>query len=329
MKILTRTALCTMAAGAVIFFAGYAASGFDIKKLSDTQYEYTDESYCFSAYINVDAEISYDDIEVKPSEDENVHVSFQSGGDTEYDVSEIDGTVYVTNKHKQQKGLIRIDLNFNFARKKPLTISLPEGYGGYLTLETDCGDVNADGVTAKSFNGVAKYGDIVVSGCSFDEKFFLTADCGDVTLKNTAVNLSTVVTASYGDFTAYSCTLGKLILNAACGDTDILNSDAKDAEINSEYGDIVLTNTSFAGECKVWDSCGDIVLSGVTFLSDSSFYAEYGDITGSINGLQSDYSILADVRYGDKNISNNIQDGKPTLSFETDTGDIKIRDTSN
>lgn len=328
MNILTKTALCVMACGAVIFAAGFAVSGFDIAKLSDVEYNYTEESFTFDGSLDLDFEVLYDDVKIGRSFDSMIHITCQNGGNIRYNAAESEGTVVLRSEmgaSESKPRLTYINIDFSADKKPPLTILLPENYSGSINAVVDSGKLEMWGVSAERFTLKQLYGEAEIEYSDFGS-FKAEMDSGNFSAERLSTLDGFELNSLYGKFEMEECVLnGGQNITVESGNSEISESIfAGRFEFKSNYGNVDISESVFEEEPYVYASSGSIKLDECSFGQGGKFETGYGSINGKINGRESGYSIISEASYGSSSLKTEIRDGKPVLEFRSDSGNIDI-----
>ncbi|MCI5903943.1 MAG: DUF4097 domain-containing protein [Oscillospiraceae bacterium] len=329
MNILTKTALCVMSCGAVIFAAGFAASGFDITKLSDVEYNYTEESFTFDGDLDLDFEALYDDVKIGRSPDDMIRITCQNGGNIRYTSSESDGVAVLRSEtavSKQKAWFTFMNIDFSADKKPPLTILLPENYSGSVNAVIDSGKLEMWGCSAESFTLKQLYGNAEIEHSEFGS-FAAEMDSGNFSAESSSISDSFELNSLYGKFELEECVLnGGQSITVESGSSEISDSIfAGSFTFKSSYGNVDISESVFEESACVYDSNGSIELEDCVFGQGGRFETAYGNIKGVIKGSEEYYSIISEASYGSSSLKTEIRDGKPVLELRSDSGNIDVK----
>lgn len=122
---------------------------------------------------------------------------------------------------------------------------------------------------------------------------------------------------NYGDCTITALKEASLDIHLDCGDLKI--EDIKNVNINSNYGDVKISN--ILNKCTIDSSCGDIKIENLELKEDSSINSDFGNVKiKKVNNIYID----AKVDLGDVKIEDNARHSDITLKIKSDCGDIKV-----
>ena len=328
MNILTKTALCVMASGAVIFAAGFAVSGFDITKLSDVEYNYTEESFAFDGDLDLDFEALYDDVKIGRSPDDMIRITCQNGGNIRYNAVESEDTVVLrseTGSSESKPRLTYINIDFSADKKPPLTILLPENYSGSINAVVDSGKLEMCGISAERFTLKQLYGKAKIEDSDFGS-FKAEMDSGNFSAENVKVSAGFEFSSLYGELDLEECVFeGGQNITVESGNSEISDSRfAGSFEFKGNYGNVEISESVFEESPYVYASNGSIDLEECVFGQGGRFETIYGSINGTLNGRERDYSIISEAAYGSSSLKTEIRDGRPVLDFRSDSGNINV-----
>lgn len=317
-----------MAVGAVIFAAGFAVSGFDITKLSGVEYNYTEESFTFDGSLDLDFEAIYDDVKIGRSPDSMIRITCQSGGNIRYTASETDGTAALrseTAASKQKAWSAFMNIDFSADKKPPLTILLPENYSGSVNAVVDSGKLEISGVSAERLTLKQLYGKAEIEHSDFGV-FKAEMDSGDFSAERLSTSDGFELSSLYGEFELEECVLnGGQNITVESGNSEISYSILSGSfEFKGNYGNVEISESVFDDAPYVYASSGSIDLEECVFRQGGRFETSYGSIKGTVIGREDDYSIISEASYGSSNLKTEIRNGKPTLDFRSDSGNISV-----
>lgn len=281
---------------------------------------------------------AYWDIKVQPSEDNDIHVSYNGTTRNENAVRlnqvqdglmiDIDGTQTVKAFFWWGRGYERIagELTLSLPGTATQSLKLNNESGGMLIQDISCGELVLNN----------EYGDVKLENVACAASFSYENESGDIKLKNVScegldlsnnygdVKLENISCSSF-DFDNYSGNIE--IANSSCGDSslkdgygklEIDNTLFEDLSINGEYGDISLKKLTAKDTDIVTDS-GNIAMS------DSSIDAgriESESATLTFNGILAK-SMNINSTYGDVDIKN--ADSKIETAISSESGNVNIR----
>ena len=297
--------------GGILFFLGFAISGFNIHALSNVRfaqkhYEERAEQEITSLTLDFDVsdfQIVFDENATGVQIDYPQKQNRRGKNLSVILLTETENSLTV--KETKEKFILS---PFNFSSPKT-TVRLPASRAYDLTIKTDTGDISLqeDG----NFSSLAletDTGDITVLGATAQTVRFET-DTGDISLIDTqardlAIDLDT------GDLRLENVTVENKLLT------------------ETDTGDVTLAKTVKALEISIETDTGDIKARGA--LVDATtvhLSTDTGDVTATLAGEYAHYAVSVKTHTGDSNIATNLEFTEHTtrsLKIETDTGDIKI-----
>lgn len=251
----------------------------------------------------------------------------------------------------------------NMQEDTDTTLVLPKDYSGTLTIRTSSGDITADKeLKLLKFEAEASSGDVLLSSFSSEESAIIKTTSGDISMSNistgTFINISsssgTIVSKKLaaGSFFVATSTSGDMVVEGlAAGDSVDFSASSgslKLSDIAAAKGILAITTSgSIYSEDSSFDKIDFEASSGsITLVSDSassvkvkttsgtisldkleadsiSLEASSGSIKGTIDGEESDYSIISTTSSGSSNLKDK-REGSKTLDVKTTSGSIKL-----
>ena len=314
-KIWMIVAASLILAGSFIFVGVMSVLKWDFTKLSTTKYaEKTYEITEDFANISIIADTA--DITFVATDAETVQVFCREEVKMPYVVSVKDGTLDIRyENHKKWYHYISI---FNFGGPK-LTVYLPKGDYGSLTVHSDTGDLQAPGdLSFTNMNITTSTGD-VHSSASVSGAVNIKTSTGDIYAENIAAN-SLSVTVSTGDVTLKNthCT-GKLHIGVSTGDSFLHNVQCGSLSSTGDTGDMKLQNVIATADFNIKRSTGDITFTRCD-ATELTVATSTGDVTGS---LCSPKVFIPSTSTGNIHVPESTSGGKCKIT--TSTGNIKIQ----
>ncbi len=301
--------------GGIIFVGAMSAMNWDFAKLSTSSYE-TNTHQIKEDYNDILIDIDTADITFAASNNGKTTVVCHEDSKAKHSVS-VNSEGNLVIKIKNEKKWYDY-LGFNFESPK-ITLSLPSGKYGALSIKASTGDVNiSKDFSFESISVVSSTGD-VECGASTMGKLSISLTTGDILVKDlSAGEMDLSVTTGRIELSSVDCA-GKLQTSVSTGKSQFKDILCKSLFSNGSTGDIFLENVIASEKLSVERSTGDIELehcdAGELFLSTST-----GDVEGS---LLSDKVFIYDTDTGDVDLPKTTTGGK--CEIETDTGDIEIK----
>ncbi len=295
-------AIC-LVIGLAIFIAGFSMLGFDITRLS-TDAPYEPKSFVSSGSVeNISIDDNNADIELSPSADDKVHITYYENNKEYYDISESAQGDLVIKSRTSRKWY---DYIFTFKFEQPkLHVEVPAHYDGDITVKSHDGhvlvkDISADDMLLTSFGDDIKVQYTVLSG-----RLEAKASDDSIYIEQTSVTGGIICHVSDG----------KLELSAVTGKT--IQADNRD-------GDIALKTAAADDSIDLKTFDGDIRLDAAAFGQDLSCAVTDGSVTGTIAGRLSDYSITCKVIDGKSNLPESMTGGDNLIGIKVTDGDVRI-----
>ncbi len=300
--------------GGIIFVGVMTVLKWDFSKLSTHKYETNSHTVAesFSA-ISVNTDTA--DITFVPSGDSTCTVTCYEHKKELHSVTVADGTLKI-ELNDTRKWYEYIGINF---RTPKITVQIPEGQYGALTVKSSTGDVKIpEDFKFESIDIVQTTGR--VECCSSATNVVkLKTTTGGIRVKGLTAG-SLEISVSTGEIKVESTTVTDDIkLKSSTGETEFENVTCKNIESNGSTGDISLENVVASGKLTVKRSTGDIELDGCD-AAEIVLMTDTGDVEGS---LLSEKVFIVRTDTGRIDVPKTITGGRCEIT--TDTGDIEIR----
>lgn len=312
MKVWLIVAAALILAGCMIFGGVMSVLGWDFKNLSMGGYE-TERYDISEPYDSILIITSGSDVVLTDSKDGTSVVCYEMKR-MKHTVSVKEGTL-VIEVVDTRKWYDHIELNFDTPK---VTVLLPEGQYGSLTVRSKTGDVD------------------VPDGMAF-ESIEILASTGDIRCRASATG-SIIARASTGDIGVMGVSAGALDLSVTTGDIDVSDTVCEgNVEMRVNTGDTELENVSCRGLVS-YGSTGDISLENVIVAEqifvergtgDAEFEAcDAGEVfvtttTGDVKGsFTSDKIFFAQSRTGSVDVPHSSIGGRCEVT--TGTGSIRL-----
>lgn len=306
-KIVIISALCLVIAGAALSFVCFALSDFSILPLGTRNKETRiTEDYEFSLVDKVIVNTKNADIEIRPSEDGKVHISYTESENNKYALSLESGVLSLVRENNEKWYLPFVFSFFSWWSDLPddIVVEIPADSDLDLLLKTSNSQVSVSGV-----------GDIGELFCltSNDRIEIGQINASSVSLNTTNSGIIANLLNTAGGFTAETTNSNISISNlTAYGDISASTSN----------GDIYFSSVSSDNTVTLKTTNSDIQISSVSG-KDISLQTSNGDITGAIAGDIGDYRISYQLSNGSVNLPENLS-GEKSLYARTSNGNIRI-----
>ncbi len=298
--------------GGIVFLVGFAASGWNLKKLSGITV--TDTVYTEGAGKNFDKlNIDFNNSDVKIVFDENadaISVTYPTKTSrngkklTSVSIVETESTLTLREKTHWIKNLFLWD----FSDEK-MTVTIPAGRGISLSVDTDNGDIKTEG------KGILK-------------DTMLSTDNGDVNTTGAEITSSGRLSfdTDNGDVKIGKFDTVSLSADSDNGDITLSDGAASDKiELSTDNGDVKIKGRIAASHFTVETDNGDVETEsgGLIDAERTNIETDNGDIEIKLTGSKSDYTVSIKKEHGDSNITSQTG-GSKYLSIDSDLGDIEV-----
>lgn len=299
MKVFLIIGIGLFALGIVITGVGFALAGGDFANILPAV-EQTEANQDFDGkdVANLVVDDDYNDIEIVPSSDADIHVTYYEAMAGDYSLLVDGDTLTIQPAHKVWWRYIGI---YNFAPKK-MTIAIPD------TLTTV--NVSADAASL-TLSDVTLAGDLNVDTDTGNVKIS-DVTTGDIAIQNDTgnVELDNVIA---GDVSADENTGSIKFTDVNCSDIDI----------DADAGAIALNNVD-AQAVKAASDTGEITFDQLAVAKSLELSTDFGSIRGTIDDALTAFTITSSVDMGDNSLPSTYRGGDKILKAEADTGSIDI-----
>lgn len=311
-KIWLFIATSLIALGLIIFAVVMSIYKWDFKKLSTkkyetNEYEFTDEIKDISLVTNTA------DVLFAVSNDGKSKVVCYEEEQANHSVTVQEGKLTV--QIADEKWYDNIGINFGSPK---ITIYLPQGEYGQLSVKTSTGDIEMPNAFAfTNFEVSATTGD-VKSNASVTGNVKIKTNTGGIRLENVSAHALDLSVSTGGITVTNVACIGDIKISVSTGKTVMNAVTCKNLTSDGDTGDISLTSVVATEKFSIKRSTGDVKFDGCDAL-EISVTTDTGDVTGS---LLSNKIFIVDTDTGEKEVPDSVTGGKCEIT--TDTGDIKI-----
>lgn len=312
-KIWLIIAACLVLIGCILFGGVMAMLNWDFTKLTTGKTE-TNEYKIPNNYQSIFIVTDTADIVFVPTDDTNANVICHEDSNRKHSVTVENGTLVIqindTRKWYEHIG-------FHFGTQK-ITLCLPRGQYGALSVKTDTGDVQiTKDFTFQRIDISGSTGD-VVDYASALENIRIKMSTGSIKMENvSAKGISLSVSTGSIAVTNVTCE-GDIKVNVSTGKTNLTNITGKNVISEGSTGDIFLKNVIATEKLSIERSTGDIHLDRCD-AAEISIETDTGDVVGSLLTAK---VFIAETDTGRVDVPKTTTGGK--CEIETDTGNIKI-----
>lgn len=300
---------------ACLVLIGVIMSGFHwaFRKLATAKYE-TNAHTIADAYQNITIVADTADIVFAHGENQKTSVVCHEREKLKHAVS-VKGDTLTIEVVDTRAWYEHIDI---FSSSPKITVYLPQGEYGALSLKTDTGDVEIPQTLQFESTDISGHTGDITSYASVSETAKIKTTTGDIRVENIragALDLS----VSTGRITAHGITcLGDLRLKVSTGNVNLTDIGCKNLLSDGSTGDISLRNVVATEKFDLERSTGDVKLedcdAGEIFIETDT-----GHVTGT---LLSSKIFLTETDTGRIDVPKSTTGGRCEIS--TDTGNIKI-----
>lgn len=262
---------------------------------------------------------SFADIELRPSDDGQIHVTSEKRDDFYCEISSKDGVLSI-----ERKGGSFWGVNLGSLTRSSLLVLIPAQLSYALYIENSCGDVSVSELTLGNVEieaalGSVSFEDVQCTGAKLD------SDCGSVSVSRVTCVGDLSAQSDLGDVTIEDVSVSlRLEAECSCGSVTVSGAMASDAELESDMGDINVSDLSVGGTAKLDCDCGSISFSNLSAVWAIEIENSMGSIEGTLPGSISDYSIESGTDLGSNNLPNKFHSGSISLKVFADCGSIDI-----
>ena len=299
--------------GAIIFSGVMSVLKWDFSKLSTTKFQ-TNTYAITENYKNISIKSNTADISFISTDSDKTTVVSNEEINLKHSVTVKDDTLLI-EINDTRKWYQYIGVSFG---KQNITVNLPKGEYGALSINTDTSDVEiASDFKFESVDISLSTGD-VTNLASANDFIKIKTSTGNIDTKNISAN-SVNLTASTGKISAENLNSnGDIKLKVSTGKTNLSNIKCKNLISSGSTGDIYLNNVISTEKFDIKRSTGNVKLEFCD-ANELSITTDTGDVKGS---LLSDKVFITKTDTGKIDVPKTLTGGKCEIS--TDTGDIII-----
>ena len=274
-KIWLITATFLLLTGCVIFGGVMTVYKWDFSKLSTNKYE-TNKYDINDNFKNISVNVKTADIVFVPSENAKAEVVCHEQDNAKHEVSVINDTLTI-KLVDERKWYEYIGINF---RTPKITVYLPQGEYGNLTISSSTGDINIENISAENINLTVSTGEIEAKSITCNGDFKTKVSTGEVELKNISCkNLSSngntghislkdviaeeklTIERSTGDIKFELCDANEIFVKTDTGDVKGSLLSDKVFITQTDTGSVNVPKTITGGRCEITTDTGDIKIT--------------------------------------------------------------------
>ena len=261
--------------GCIIFGGVMTVYKWDFSKLSTNKYE-TNKYDIADNFKNISVNVKTADIVFVASEKAKAEVVCYEQDNANHEVS-VDNDTLTIKLVDERKWYEHIGINF---RTPKITVYLPQGEYGNLTVSASTGDIDIKNLSAENINLTVTTGEIEAKSITCNGDFKTTVSTGEVELKDVSCkNLSS--NGNTGDITLKDVIAEeKFAIERSTGDVKFERCDANEIFVKTDTGDVkgsLLSDKVFitqtdtgnidvpktitGGRCEITTDTGDIKIT--------------------------------------------------------------------
>lgn len=261
--------------GCIIFGGVMTVHKWDFSKLSTNKYE-TNKYDITDNFKNISVNVKTADIVFVASEKAKTEVVCYEQDNANHEVS-VDNDTLTIKLVDERKWYEHIGINF---RTPKITVYLPQGEYGNLTVSASTGDIDIKNLSAENINLTVTTGEIEAKSITCNGDFKTTVSTGEVELKDVSCkNLSS--NGNTGDITLKDVIAEeKFAIERSTGDVKFERCDANEIFVKTDTGDVkgsLLSDKVFitqtdtgnidvpktitGGRCEITTDTGDIKIT--------------------------------------------------------------------
>lgn len=261
--------------GCIIFGGVMTVYKWDFSKLSTNKYE-TNKYDITDNFKNISVNVKTADIVFVASEKAKAEVVCYEQDNANHEVS-VDNDTLTIKLVDERKWYEYIGINF---RTPKITVYLPQGEYGNLTVSASTGDIDIKNLSAENINLTVTTGEIEAKSITCNGDFKTTVSTGEVELKDVSCkNLSS--NGNTGDITLKDVIAEeKFAIERSTGDVKFERCDANEIFVKTDTGDVKgsllsdkvfitqtdtgnidVPKTIIGGRCEITTDTGDIKIT--------------------------------------------------------------------
>lgn len=261
--------------GCIIFGGVMTVYKWDFSKLSTNKYE-TNKYDIADNFKNISINVKTADIVFVASEKAKTEVVCYEQDNANHEVS-VDNDTLTIKLVDERKWYEYIGINF---RTPKITVYLPQGEYGNLTVSASTGDIDIKNLSAENINLTVTTGEIEAKSITCNGDFKTTVSTGEVELKDVSCkNLSS--NGNTGDITLKDVIAEeKFAIERSTGDVKFERCDANEIFVKTDTGDVKgsllsdkvfitqtdtgnidVPKTIIGGRCEITTDTGDIKIT--------------------------------------------------------------------
>ena len=331
-RVFFKTGVVLLLCGVILFGVVMVASGFDYKKLSDTEFV-TNTYEIDEAFDKISIDATTAKLTFVPAEDKDCKVVCYETEKEKHAVAVQDKTL--TIKAESDKEWFDF-IDFSVGTPE-VTLYLPQSEFKSLVIDTDTGDITIP--EDFSFGSFEIKGDTadVSSKASVSDGILIKLSTGDVRAESISAGAAEITTST-GDVEIISADVeGNVKIKTDTGHIELKGVTCKDFEAesdtgkmaltdvtcrdlsaDSDTGKMTLTNVTASGSFRIENGTGDVEFDN-SDAEEIYVKTSTGDVTGT---FASEKVFITETGTGKTDVPKTVSGGRCEIT--TGTGDIRI-----
>lgn len=248
-------ALALLCSGLLVFVITMSVNGWDFHTLDTGNYQTTTHEIS-EDFNEIFVESDTADVVFLTATDGKAKVVCYEEENLKYSVQVKDGKLTIretdTRKWYEYIGI------FHFESAE-ISVYLPQSTALSLFVETDTGDVDANGFTFEKLAIETDTGDVALHNVVADT-VHISVDTGDIQLTDVVANSKLQIETDTGDVEFVRCDANEIFVETDTGDVEGTLLTPKTFFAYSRTGDVVVPYPSEGGRCAITSNTGDIEL---------------------------------------------------------------------
>lgn len=301
MRKITIAGCCLLLAGVLVFICGFAAAGWDIRRMS-TEPPFEEKTLTLPAETQIleikDRNVP---ITVAPSGDAEIHITYFTNENVFYTIKE--DTHFIMQKKTDFQWY---DGFFNVSFASPrLTILLPEGFAGELQLQTSNHKITLQNISAG--------------------KLHLKTSNDTIWAESVAVKGNAELITTNAKISVSALSAGKrLLCKTKNNPVQLKDVHTGDVEVYTTNDAVLLQQVTASGTVDVKTTNDTIELHALAAGEAIRLSSTNDPIRGDIKGEAKDFSIYTHTTNGKSNLPDALELGEKTLEIFTTNADIAV-----
>ena len=313
-KIWMIVATSLLLAGGILFAAVMTVLEWDFTKLS-TERIVTNTHEVREPYRHISVTTDTADLELILSDGESTSVVCHESAKATHRIEARDGTLFIELTDTREW---YDHINIGFADSPKITVYLPAGMYGALSVKGSTGDVRIpSNLSFASMDIAVSTGDVSCQA-SADGDVKVKAGTGSIAVENMSAQ-ALFLSVSTGDVTVSDVTVhGNMTVSVSTGKSRLTHVTCKNFTSEGNTGDIIMTDVVVAEGMSINRSTGDVKFDRCD-AAEIEILTDTGDVTGT---LISEKVFTYRTDTGDVKLPESTTGGRCKIT--TDTGDIRI-----